>query len=57
MMPVQYTQVVIRFFFFNFKFFLPMCYIMMELLMSGLFPEEGSYGTVRLEYAYLEDAY
>lgn len=46
-MPVGYTQVIIRIFIL-FNFFLPMCYIMRELLRSGLFPQEGSYGTVCL---------
>jgi len=48
MMPVGYTQVIIRFFLKFLNFFLPMRYIMMELLRSGLLPEEGSYGTVCL---------
>jgi hypothetical protein len=47
-MPVGYTQVIIRIIFLVFLFFLPMRYMMMELLRSGLFPQEGSYGTVRL---------
>ncbi len=45
MMPVGYTQVIIRIYLF---IFLPMRYMMMELLRSGLLPQEGSYGTVRL---------